>query len=106
MTSVNIPDKVKVISQYAFNYCTSLTNIDLGKGVRSISSYAFRNCIRLKNISIQNPDITIEEYAFADCYSIILVDFNGTEDQFKAMGLDGTNRYLADAKKIFATEKK
>ena len=102
MTYVNIPSKVQVISTYAFNYCTSLTNIQLGSNVSRIAGYAFRNCIRLKNVTVENPEIKIEGYAFADCYSLTLVEYNGSEEQFKALALDGTNRYFTDAKKIFA----
>ena len=102
MTSVNIPEKVQRISSYAFNYCTSLTNVYLSENISSVDEYAFRNCIRLRNITVRNPETKIAPYAFADCYSIILVEYNGSEDQFKALSLDGTNRYFTDAKKLFS----
>ena len=102
MTSVNIPSGVQVISAYAFNYCTSLTNVYLSESISLVEEYAFRNCIRLRNVTIRNPEIKIMPYAFADCYSMILVEYNGSEEQFKALSLDGTNLYITDAKKIFS----
>ena len=101
MTSVNIPDKVEVISSYAFNYCTGLTNVKIGKSVKKIERYSFCYCMRLKSVTFSQSVTTIEAYAFSDCYSLYLVEYGGSEEQFKALNVDGTNQYLSDAKKIF-----
>lgn len=101
MTYVNIPDKVEIIEEYAFNYCTALTGIKLGKSVRVIERFAFCNCLRMKNVTIPASVQEIGYSAFADCLSIYLVTFEGGEEQFESLELDGTNRYLTDAERYY-----
>jgi hypothetical protein len=41
LTSIEIPDGVLTIGDYAFCYCDSLTSITIGSGVTNIGNYAF-----------------------------------------------------------------
>ena len=98
---ITIPDRVETIGDYAFNDCNYLVDIKLGASLREIGQYAFKYCSRM--MCVQMP-VTMEKiagYAFADCYSLTLVYYGGTEAQFDALGLEGSNVYLKDAHIIY-----
>lgn len=52
VTSVRIPDTVKVISSSAFRRCKSLTSVTLPAGIKSIGSDAFAECDSLDAVYI------------------------------------------------------
>ncbi len=54
LTSVTIPESVKVIGNDAFSGCTGLTNVTILNGVTSIRSRAFSGCTGLSSITIPN----------------------------------------------------
>ncbi len=61
ITGIVVPDTVKSISEYAFNGCTSLTDVDLGS-VEKLYHHAFHNCTSLKNITIPRTLNDVEAY--------------------------------------------
>ncbi len=96
-----IPDRVEYIGDYAFNECNYLVDISLGKSLRHIGQYAFKYCSRLMSVTIPATVERITAYAFADCYSLTLVYYGGTQEQFDALGLEGSNVHLKDAHIIY-----
>ena len=58
---------VKVIGNYAFAWCYSLTNINIQDGVTSIGDYAFIECRSLRSINIPNSVTNIGTIAFGAC---------------------------------------
>ena len=50
VTSVNIPDSVTSIENYAFFNCTSLVSITIPNSVKSFGNWTFKNCTSLVNI--------------------------------------------------------
>lgn len=98
---VNIPDSVKVIESYAFSSCTGLNYIKLGRGVETIGKYAFYRAAQFTYIYLPKSIKTIGDFAFEDCNFLSYVYYEGTEDEFKALELTGTNSYLTDAKKFY-----
>ena len=69
LTNINM-SSVKNISDYAFNNCQKLTNINMSS-VKNISDYAFNNCIELSAIDIPNIE-SIGTYAFNNCSKMYL----------------------------------
>ena len=65
-----INENCKIINDYAFQDCTSLSSISIPSGVISIGSYAFFNCSSLETISIPNSVETLGSYAFSSCSSL------------------------------------
>ena len=98
---IDLPDGVERIGDYAFNECNYLVDLDLGKSLRTIGQYAFKYCSRMVCITMPATVEKISSYAFADCYSLALVYYGGGEEQFNALGLDGSNVYLKDAHLIY-----
>jgi|GEM_PF-2422317 len=95
LTSVTIPNSVKIIEDQAFSssdftsviigngityfgteafqYCTSLTSVILVNGLKSIGDYAFKYCSSLTSITIPNSVTSIGGGAFAYCESLTSV---------------------------------
>ena len=61
---------VTSIRDYAFEFCSKLTDITIPKSVTSIGDYAFRNCSSLTEIIIPEGVTSIGEEAFSDCSSL------------------------------------
>ena len=66
LTSIEIPNSVTNIGNRAFSYCTSLTSITIPNSVTSIGEYAFYVCDALTSITIPNSVTNIGEKAFQE----------------------------------------
>ena len=74
LISIEIPNTITSIGNYAFNGCQSLTNISLPNSVISIGDNAFMGCFDLSSITIPNSVTSIGKYAFSDCESLTNVN--------------------------------
>lgn len=72
ITSISIPNTVKMIGEDAFS-TTSLKTITIPKSVQKIERYALRNCKDLKEIRILNKNIVIEEGFVENCESLEVI---------------------------------
>ena len=64
----NLP--VTSIGSRAFEYCNSLTSIEIANSVTSIGNCAFYGCDSLTSIEIPNSVTNIGEYVFSSCDSL------------------------------------
>ena len=71
--SVVIPNSVKVIEDFAFDNCNSITKIILPYGLKSIGRYSFNGCANLSIVTMPNSVTSIGEHAFAGCASLTSV---------------------------------
>ena len=62
-----IPDGVKTVGMFSFNYCEGLTAVTFPEGVETIGAYSFRHCNGLTSVTIPNSVTTIEGYVFREC---------------------------------------
>ena len=60
------------LGDYAFRYCTNLTEVIIPRTVTHIGYAAFYACDALKSIFIPNSVAMIKNYAFAYCYDITI----------------------------------
>ena len=58
---------------FTFSNCSSLTSIEIPESVASIGEYAFSNCRSLKSIEIPESVTEIGENAFHDCSTLTLI---------------------------------
>lgn len=70
LTSVVIPNSVKVIDSEAFSGCTSLVSIVLPNSVERIWSQAFYNCSSLTSIELPSSLVELYNSPFTGCTSL------------------------------------
>ncbi len=67
ITSIVLPETVKKIGAFAFEYNTSLVSVDFPDAVRLIPSNSFERCYKLKNIDWPASLEVIGPMAFYEC---------------------------------------
>lgn len=70
LTEITIPEGVTSIGEHAFAYCSSLKEIAIPEGVTSIGNSAFISCDSLIEITIPGSVASIGDYAFAYCSNL------------------------------------
>ena len=65
-----IKEGTRLIADYAFGYCSSLTSVTLPNSVTSIGSSVFYNCSKLTSITIPNSITSIGSSAFCFCFDL------------------------------------
>ena len=73
ITSIEIPNSVTSIGDYAFEYCSGLTSITIPNSVTSLGNYAFSGCSGLTSIEIPNSVTSIGNGAFYGCSGLTSV---------------------------------
>ena len=85
VTSVNIPNGVTSIGDYAFDDCVNLASITIPDSVTSIGKSAFDGCTDLASITIPNSVTSIGDYAFNWCKGLTSITI---PDSVTSIGLD------------------
>lgn len=93
ITSVIIPNSIKVIGEYAFSDCDALTSIVIPESVTEIKARAFNNCSNLVSVtfgcaSAKDAQLTIGSYAFANCTKLELPHDHNFVDEKCACGAE------------------
>ena len=70
LTSIEIPDCVTSIGDFAFDNCTKLTLVNAGGGVTSIGRGVFNKCAALTSVTVPDSLVTIGDAAFDRCDSL------------------------------------
>ena len=72
ITTLNIPDTITTIGNYAFSGCSSLIDINISNNVNSIGIGAFQSCTSLTNINLpQNSAYTsLSSYLLNGCSNL------------------------------------
>lgn len=90
LTDIVIPDGVTAINNYAFAMNFNLKSVTIADGVTSIGERAFYCCMSLTEITIPDSVNEIGNDAFNSCLNLAIINYCGTEEQWKAM-VKGTN---------------
>ena len=83
LTEITIPDSVTSIGEYAFRGCTGLTEITIPDSVTSIGECVFSGCTGLTEITIPDSVKYIGEEAFKDCTNLKSITFLGSKTGIK-----------------------
>ena len=70
MSSLTLPNGLKVIGEKAFGKCTFLGEIEIPGSVETIKAGAFSQCSVLKTVKLANGITTIGAEAFASCNNL------------------------------------
>ncbi|MBO7507194.1 MAG: leucine-rich repeat domain-containing protein [Paludibacteraceae bacterium] len=92
LKSVSIPDGVLYIGNGVFSGCRSLTDVTLPKGTKKIGSAAFHGCVALKSITIPDSVKEIKGEAFKNCTSLANVSIS---DGVRVIGCDAFSKCVA-----------
>jgi hypothetical protein len=76
LKSIEIPDSVVTIENYAFSGDKKLSKLQLGNSVKTIGAYAFKNCKKLKELTIPESVTRIETTSFDSCDNIVQLNYN------------------------------
>ena len=91
-----IPDNVKTIGDYAFDYCENLAQITIGNSVTSIGTKAFEGCTGLKTV-INHSLLTFSkgstDYGYVAYYAekVTNLPYGSIEGDFVFGIIDGVN---------------
>ena len=85
LTEVTIPKSVTSIRAFAFRSCSSLTKAIIPEGVTSIGESAFQSCGSLTEVTIPKSVTSIESFAFCDCEVLKTVYYGGTQKDWDAL---------------------
>ena len=76
LTSVNIPDNVETIEEYAFSRAKQLQEVHLPDSLTSLGSYAFEYCRSLRTVKIPTKLKEIPSNTFNGCKSLQSVELH------------------------------
>ena len=76
ITSVTMPDTVKVLDANCFEGCTALESVTLSESLETIGANAFSGCTALTEITVPDSVRTIRHYAFSGCTSLAAIDLS------------------------------
>ena len=73
LSTINIPNSVTTIGQYAFAGCNGLTSVSIPNSVATLDDYTFFNCYSLTSITIPNSVTHIGYRAFSGCSGLTAI---------------------------------
>ena len=98
ITSIDIPDSVTVIDDYAFCGCKSIKEIKLPKYLWSlISPGVFADCESLEKVILPDTVLSIGEGCFSNCNSLKEVYFQGSAEEWSKVNIGSRNEILVNA---------
>ncbi len=67
LKSITIPDTVEVLESRAFGWCNALETVVIGKGIKEIPDFCFNHCVSLTTFDIPENIVKVGVRAFSYC---------------------------------------
>lgn len=74
LSSINLPNSLKIIDSGAFTRCKSLTSIAIPNSVIEVGNYAFFECSNLASVTLSNSLTKILQNTFEGCISLTSIE--------------------------------
>ena len=105
LKSVSFDSNSDVVSigNYAFAYCTKLSEFTIPASMREIGDYAFQSCTALVEVAFEEGDqsMTFGQYVFNDCLELARVTLSAAVEMLPITVFDGCDNlegvYVDDA---------
>ena len=85
LTTVILPDSLRIIGMNAFEGCTSLRGIFIPEGVHTIGQKAFSGCESLEAVTIPSSVTSIGSGAFDNCKVLYHIFYNGEVSTWRSL---------------------
>ncbi len=85
LTSIKILGDVQTINKFTFAYCSSLQYVVISGDVQEIGYKAFSSCTDLKSITLPSTITSIDETAFYNLDALETIYFGGSEKDWTAL---------------------
>ncbi len=82
IVSVALPNSLRHIGNFAFNFCTSLRDVNIPDGVKKIGQSAFKCCGGLTSIIIPESVTELDDWTFDTCTGLTRVTIPDTVKTF------------------------
>lgn len=92
LTSIELPDVLLSIGDYAFSGCSGIASIEIPKGVTSIGKYAFENCSSNGSVIIPNGVQDIKDGVFKGCTELSTIKITDGVEAIGGSAFDGCSR--------------
>ena len=76
LTKIDIPTTVTSIGNFAFENCINLIEINIPQNVEKLGIQCFGNCYKLEHIKLSNNIIDLPHLCFHDCKSLISIEIS------------------------------
>lgn len=83
-TEYQIPEGVKIIADYAFESCTSLTSVTIPDSVTKIGIYVFDECTGITDITIPQSVTDIAVSAFDNCSKLTSITVDSANNSYSS----------------------
>lgn len=70
LASIDLPENLTEIGDYAFYHCTGVSGLELPGNVKRIGNYAFAGCSELLEMALPSSVESIGSYSFQDCAAL------------------------------------
>lgn len=89
LTNVTIPSSVTSIGECAFLSCFGLTSVTIPNSVTNIGNHAFIWCKKLTNVTIPSSVTSIEKGTFSQCYRLTNITIPNSVKSIGVQAFDG-----------------
>ncbi len=89
LETVIMSDKLSVLGDYSFEFCSALKNITFGDGLTALTTWQFYKCTSLESVIIPENIVKIGRMAFDGCEALTDVTILNPDCEIREVEIDG-----------------